>query len=103
MVCQEEILHPLYELIGKSIGDVCRNQKNRKKEGEMKVNFLSTNGWFDTDCGNAICTLIETKTAYIILDASLYTTMAKREKAERHVRRIFPETFSAYDGLSIDI
>jgi ribonuclease BN (tRNA processing enzyme) len=35
----------------------------------MKVTFLGTNGWFDTDCGNTICTLIETKSAYIILDA----------------------------------
>ncbi len=35
----------------------------------MKITFLGTNGWFDTDCGNTICTLIETKKAYIILDA----------------------------------
>jgi ribonuclease BN (tRNA processing enzyme) len=37
--------------------------------GKMKITFLGTNGWYDTDCGNTICTLIETKTAYIILDA----------------------------------
>lgn len=35
----------------------------------MKVTFLGTNGWYDTDCGNTICTLIETKKAYILLDA----------------------------------
>jgi ribonuclease BN (tRNA processing enzyme) len=51
----------------------------------MKVTFLGTNGWFDTDCGNTICTLIETKTAYIILDAGngIY-------KASRYIRNDVP-------------
>ncbi|MFC1704557.1 MBL fold metallo-hydrolase [Candidatus Omnitrophota bacterium] len=35
----------------------------------MKVHFLGTNGWFDTSTGNTICTLIETDSCYIILDA----------------------------------
>ena len=35
----------------------------------MRVIFLGTNGWFDTDTGNSICTLIETEKASIILDA----------------------------------
>lgn len=35
----------------------------------MKITFLGTNGWYDTDCGNTVCTLIETKTSYLILDA----------------------------------
>jgi ribonuclease BN (tRNA processing enzyme) len=35
----------------------------------MKITFLGTNGWYDTGCGNTICTLIQTKTAYILLDA----------------------------------
>lgn len=35
----------------------------------MKITFLGTNGWYDTDCGNTICTLLETKKAYILLDA----------------------------------
>ncbi len=35
----------------------------------MKITFLGTNGWFDTGCGNTICTLIETNQSYIILDA----------------------------------
>jgi len=35
----------------------------------MKITFLGTNGWYDTACGNTICTLIEMKTAYILLDA----------------------------------
>lgn len=35
----------------------------------MKVVFLGTNGWYDSDTGNTICTLIETEDHYIILDA----------------------------------
>jgi ribonuclease BN (tRNA processing enzyme) len=43
------------------------------------------------------------KLALTHFDAALYTTMTKREKAQEHARMIFPETFSAYDGLRIDI
>jgi ribonuclease BN (tRNA processing enzyme) len=35
----------------------------------MKVVFLGTNGWYDTETGNTVCMLIETKDYYIILDA----------------------------------
>lgn len=35
----------------------------------MKIHFLGTNGYYDTDTGNTICTLIETNDCYIILDA----------------------------------
>ena len=35
----------------------------------MKVIFLGTNGWYDTEVGNTVCTLIETKSEYLILDA----------------------------------
>ena len=35
----------------------------------MKVIFLGTNGWYDTDTGNTICTLIRTADVDIILDA----------------------------------
>lgn len=35
----------------------------------MKITFLGTNGWYDTQTGNTICTLIETRREYIILDA----------------------------------
>lgn len=35
----------------------------------MKITFLGTNGWYDTETGNTICTLIETRKEYIILDA----------------------------------
>lgn len=35
----------------------------------MKITFLGTNGWYDTNTGNTICTLIETNGHFIILDA----------------------------------
>jgi len=35
----------------------------------MKITFLGTNGWFDTDTGNTLCTVIETKDCFIVLDA----------------------------------
>jgi ribonuclease BN (tRNA processing enzyme) len=35
----------------------------------MKITFLGTNGWYDTETGNTICTLIETNDYFIILDA----------------------------------
>jgi ribonuclease BN (tRNA processing enzyme) len=35
----------------------------------MKIIFLGTNGWYDTETGNTICTLIKTEKYYVILDA----------------------------------
>ena len=35
----------------------------------MKVRFLGTNGWYDTQAGNTICVLIETGDMSIVLDA----------------------------------
>jgi len=35
----------------------------------MKVSFLGTNGWFDTQTGNTICVLVETKESYTVFDA----------------------------------
>jgi len=35
----------------------------------MKIVFLGTNGWYDTDTGNTLSILIETKKEYIVLDA----------------------------------
>ncbi|MBI5221739.1 MAG: ribonuclease Z [Candidatus Magasanikbacteria bacterium] len=35
----------------------------------MKIHFLGTNGWYDSDTGNTISALIDSKEAYIILDA----------------------------------
>lgn len=46
----------------------------------MKVIFLGTNGWYDTETGNTICTLIRTGDRDIILDAG-----SGFHKIERHV------------------
>lgn len=35
----------------------------------MKITFLGTNGWYSTEAGNAICTLVETEECYAIFDA----------------------------------
>ena len=35
----------------------------------MKIVFLGTNGWYDTETGNTTCTLIETEDYFIVLDA----------------------------------
>ncbi len=46
----------------------------------MKVIFLGTNGWYDTETGNTICTLIRTGDRDIILDAG-----SGFHKIDRHV------------------
>ncbi len=35
----------------------------------MKIRFLGTNGWFDSETGNTVCTLIEADGRYVVLDA----------------------------------
>jgi ribonuclease BN (tRNA processing enzyme) len=35
----------------------------------MRIVFLGTNGWYDTETGNTVCVLIETKKEFIMLDA----------------------------------
>lgn len=47
----------------------------------MKVIFLGTNGWYDTETGNTTCILIETDDFFVILDAGngLY-------KIDRYIR-----------------
>lgn len=35
----------------------------------VKIIFLGTNGWCDTDLGNTLCVLVEAKEAYIVFDA----------------------------------
>lgn len=35
----------------------------------MKIHFLGTNGWYNTQTGETTCTLIDAREAYIILDA----------------------------------
>lgn len=47
----------------------------------MDIIFLGTNGWYDTDTGNTICTLISSEKYHILLDAGngIY-------KADRFIR-----------------
>jgi len=51
----------------------------------MKIYFLGTNGWYDTDTGNTVCVLIETKSRYVIFDAGngLY-------KIDKYIRKDKP-------------
>lgn len=35
----------------------------------MKITFLGTNGWYDTETGNTVCALIDADKYYVILDA----------------------------------
>jgi ribonuclease BN (tRNA processing enzyme) len=35
----------------------------------MRIIFLGTNGWFSTETGNTICTLVDAKERYIVFDA----------------------------------
>jgi len=51
----------------------------------MKITFLGTNGWYDTETGNTTCILIETRKEFIILDAGngIY-------KIDRHIQKKKP-------------
>src|SRR4030042_5514555 len=51
----------------------------------IKVIFLGTNGWFDTETGNSICTMLDTPDAYIILDAGMGI-----HKADRYIKKKKP-------------
>lgn len=51
----------------------------------MKITFLGTNGWFDTATGSTVCTLIEAKKCYILLDAGIGIY-----KADKYIRRDKP-------------
>lgn len=65
---------------------VGRGKKTMKRKNKqtgakaIKIFFLGTNGWYDTETGNTICILLDTEKAYIILDAGdgLY-------KADRYI------------------
>lgn len=51
----------------------------------MEIIFLGTNGWYDTDTGNTICTLINSENCHIMLDAGngIY-------KANRYIKDDLP-------------
>lgn len=44
----------------------------------MKITFLGTNGWYDTETGSTPCILIETNHSYIVLDAGFGFYKLKR-------------------------
>lgn len=62
----------------------------------MKAIFLGTNGWYDTDTGNTICTLIKTKTCNIILDAGFGIA-----KADKYINKHKP-TYIFLSHLHLD-
>lgn len=35
----------------------------------MRVTFLGTNGWYDNQAGNTVCTVVECRDRYVVLDA----------------------------------
>jgi ribonuclease BN (tRNA processing enzyme) len=51
----------------------------------MQIIFLGTNGWYDSNTGNTVCTLINTEKYHIILDAGngIY-------KADRYIKDDLP-------------
>ncbi|MFH2137412.1 MAG: ribonuclease Z [Candidatus Omnitrophota bacterium] len=55
----------------------------------MKVIFLGTNGWYDTDTGNTICTLIKASRCNIFLDAGFGLAKADRYLDPRNPTYIF--------------
>jgi ribonuclease BN (tRNA processing enzyme) len=59
----------------------------------MKIIFLGTNGWYDTGTGNTICTLVDTKDNYIILDAGNGIHKADRYIKEDKPVRLFLSHF----------
>jgi len=53
----------------------------------MKIVFLGTNGWYDTQTGNTLSALIETNEAYIVLDAG--NGIFKLDKYAIHQKPIY--------------
>ena len=52
----------------------------------MRVIFLGTNGWYDTDTGNTVCILIRTNDYDLILDAGSGLYKLDRYLAERNAK-----------------
>jgi len=57
--------------------------------------------WIPTLAAKTCDRIKAKKTCSYSFWCALYTTPTKRDKAQAHARRIFPETISAYDGLRI--
>ena len=51
----------------------------------MEIIFLGTNGWYDSDTGNTVCTLINSDKYHIILDAGNGIS-----KADKHIHDDLP-------------
>lgn len=51
----------------------------------MKIHFLGTSGWFDSEAGETPCILIDSREAYIILDAG-----NGMRKIDRHIKEKKP-------------
>ena len=62
----------------------------------MKIIFLGTNGWYDTNTGNTICTLIKSKSCNIILDAGMGLV-----KADKFLDQALP-TYMFLSHLHLD-
>ncbi len=55
----------------------------------MKIYFLGTNAWFDKDTNSSICTLIETKDKFLILDAGLGLVKATEIIANNPIKPVY--------------
>jgi ribonuclease BN (tRNA processing enzyme) len=53
----------------------------------MRIVFLGTNGWYDTQTGNTLSALIETNEAYIVLDAG--NGIFKLDKYALHQKPVY--------------
>jgi len=62
----------------------------------MKITFLGTNGWYTTKAG--VKNLFLTH----FMD-DFYPTVTSRKKAEKAAQKIFKNSTSAFDGMSVDI
>lgn len=60
----------------------------------IKIYFLGTNGWYDSNTGSTICTLIEHKDFYFILDAG---------NGFNKIDRYIILTYLAKDNLKISV
>lgn len=56
---------------------------------DMKVTFLGTNGWYDTETGNTPCVLIETEETFIVCDAGFGFYKLKRHVLSEKPVRLF--------------
>ena len=51
----------------------------------MRIKVLGSNGWYNTETGNTVCTLIEADSCYIVLDAG-----EGIQRLDRHIKKDLP-------------